>query len=770
MSLLAMTAKIKMGGVLNQDKNIALQSNESVDDVQINMKGGSRGFVASGITPGKVYATADGWSEGAAADTGSLAIGGGMPGSTSSSASVRGKDSVAIGAGATVDTSNAKVDPGLNAFDDANGTAVGVGASVTGIQGTAIGSGAQAKANQTVAVGEQAKANALYGSALGQNSGVEAAYGTAIGGKASVGTGADNSIALGYGSTVFNSDIKDSDKNGVLSVGTGNKERRIIHVANGVEDTDAATVGQIKTLTGIDTTKGAAVQYDDKDKDSITLAGKNGTALKNVSDIEVDGKSFVKAGIFAGDVTGTSSGSLALGDESKVDNSGNSVAIGSKAEVTNAGPATAIGASSKANGMNSVAIGNGASANGQGTIAIGGSVNADQGDYVTVIGAGGTIYGKHATSIGGQTQIFSDNSVAIGYGSSVGANEENTVSFGNSKTQRRLTNIANGINDTDAVTVGQIKEWKGVDVSKGNFVQYDKDGNLNVTKGDSSLTTNNDQSSISHGENSVTANKDGVTIASGKNNIKVDQTGTTITGDTTIKGNLNVDGNLSIGGKTLVTQDILDKVTTDLGSMKLDNTKAKDMTDAVNQNYAASQQNAEDIKATKEHIGVGSDGKFASLTNGASTLTDGINQNTDAIKQNQADIQALGGSVNKLGHEVDSVGAISAALSGLHPLDYDGKSKFQVSAALGTYDGTQAAAIGGFYHANKDVLLSLGASHSFGSDAKTAANVGVTFRVGQGSSDNEKMLPSDNNEKIEMLEEEVQALKAELEAMKKQQK
>ncbi len=99
----------------------------------------------------------------------------------------------------------------------------------------------------------------------------------------------------------------------------------------------------------------------------------------------------------------------------------------------------------------------------------------------------------------------------------------------------------------------------------------------------------------------------------------------------------------------------------------------------------------------------------------------------------QQDVNHLSNKVNDLGNEIDHVGAISAALAGLHPLDYDGTgSKFQIAAAMGNYDGTQAAAIGGFYHFNEDVMMSLGGATSFGSDNKSAFNLGVTFRVGQG--------------------------------------
>ncbi len=149
-----------------------------------------------------------------------------------------------------------------------------------------------------------------------------------------------------------------------------------------------------------------------------------------------------------------------------------------------------------------------------------------------------------------------------------------------------------------------------------------------------------------------------------------------------------------------------------------------------------------------------------------------IEENATAIQNNSNRINALSDRVSDLGGEIDNVGAISAALAGLHPFDYDGTgSKFQLAAAMGNYDGTQAAAIGGFYHFNEDVMMSVGGATSFGGDNKSAFNVGVSFRVGQGSSG--KKVSSDAvlaqleamNEKIAALEAENQSLSEKVAAL-----
>ena len=161
--------------------------------------------------------------------------------------------------------------------------------------------------------------------------------------------------------------------------------------------------------------------------------------------------------------------------------------------------------------------------------------------------------------------------------------------------------------------------------------------------------------------------------------------------------------------------------------------------------------------------------KAQSTANGAVEMT---KENAAAIEHNSQRIDALSGRVDDLGGEIDNVGAISAALAGLHPLDYDGTgSKFQLAAAMGSYDGSQAAAIGGFYHFNEDVMMSVGGATAFDGDNKSAFNVGVSFRIGQGSSG--KKVNSDDvlaqlnamNEKIAALEAENQQLSEKVAAL-----
>lgn len=102
-----------------------------------------------------------------------------------------------------------------------------------------------------------------------------------------------------------------------------------------------------------------------------------------------------------------------------------------------------------------------------------------------------------------------------------------------------------------------------------------------------------------------------------------------------------------------------------------------------------------------------------------------ISRNAAYIARNVDAIIAVNHKVTATAQEVKKVGARSAALAGLHPVD-DGTAKFSLAVATGGYKGENAVAMGMFYRPTKDVLVS--ASSTVGGD--TAYTVGVSFKIG----------------------------------------
>ena len=87
------------------------------------------------------------------------------------------------------------------------------------------------------------------------------------------------------------------------------------------------------------------------------------------------------------------------------------------------------------------------------------------------------------------------------------------------------------------------------------------------------------------------------------------------------------------------------------------------------------------------------------------TSTDAVNGSQ--LYQVKQDIQGLSNDISRFGEEIDSVGALSAAMAGLHPRFQDG-NKGELAMAMGSYDGKNALAVGGFYAPNEQVMFSLG--------------------------------------------------------------
>ena len=89
--------------------------------------------------------------------------------------------------------------------------------------------------------------------------------------------------------------------------------------------------------------------------------------------------------------------------------------------------------------------------------------------------------------------------------------------------------------------------------------------------------------------------------------------------------------------------------------------------------------------------------------------------------------------IDNVKDEVRNVGSLSAALAGLHPMQYDPKAPAQVMAALGHYKNKQAIAVGASYHFNDKFMVSTGVALSGEKRTETMANVGFTVRLGKGS-------------------------------------
>ncbi len=148
-------------------------------------------------------------------------------------------------------------------------------------------------------------------------------------------------------------------------------------------------------------------------------------------------------------------------------------------------------------------------------------------------------------------------------------------------------------------------------------------------------------------------------------------------------------------------------------------------------------------------VSVGDSDKERTITNVAagrisSTSTDAINgsQIHSVIQEmNSVASDTLTKANDYTDNQVNKVGAASAALAALHPLEFNNDYKWQFATGFGNYGNKTAVALGAFYQPNENILLSLGTTLG---GHNNMVNGGATFRFGHNSEMNtDKQIATD---------------------------
>ncbi|PKF32548.1 ESPR-type extended signal peptide-containing protein [Acinetobacter proteolyticus] len=214
-----------------------------------------------------------------ASGTNSTAIGSGnKPGE---GATATGHGAAAIGSNAKATGDNAAaVGKGAEATNE-NAAAIGGGAKASGKNSAAIGGGAVADQENAVAVGQGAQSLVAGGVALGARSRVEAENSVALG---------QDAVATEATGNSFLTNRDASMSNGVISVGSAGKERRITNVEDGAADSDAVTVRQLKHVDSrVNENAQNITNLDQKiDNTKTDLGNQIADTNKNLNDAKTD--------------------------------------------------------------------------------------------------------------------------------------------------------------------------------------------------------------------------------------------------------------------------------------------------------------------------------------------------------------------------------------------------------------------------------------------------------------------------------------------------
>ncbi|EEC1613015.1 trimeric autotransporter adhesin SadA [Salmonella enterica] len=389
------------------------------------------------------------------------------------------------------------------------------------------GQDAYATGNGATAVGYDAVASGAGSLALGQNSS------SSIEGSIALGSGStsNRAITTGIRETSVTSDgvvigynTTDRKLLGALSLGTdGESYRQITNVADGSEAQDAVTVRQLQNAIGAVTTTPTKYYHANSTEEDSLAVGTDSLAMGAKTIVNAD------AGIGIGLntlVMADAINGIAIGSNARA-NHANSIAMGNGSQTTRGAQTdyTAYNMDTPQNSVGEFSVG---SEDGQRQITnvAAGSADTDAvnvsqlkvtdaqvsrntqsitnlntqvsnldtrvtniengiGDIVTTgstkyfktntDGADANAQGADSVAIGSGSIAAAENSVALGTNSV--ADEANTVSVGSSTQQRRITNVAAGVNNTDAVNVAQLK------ASEAGSVRYETnaDGSVNYS-------------------------------------------------------------------------------------------------------------------------------------------------------------------------------------------------------------------------------------------------------------------------------------------------
>ena len=162
-----------------------------------------------------------------------------------------------------------------------------------------------------------------------------------------------------------------------------------------------------------------------------------------------------------------------------------------------------------------------------------------------------------------------------------------------------------------------------------------------------------------------------------------------------------------------------------------------DISLTINDKAITKEKLSEDIQNKIDSIGTGKIEKNNQNTVTGDAVYNYVKQNDQKIdgkvdKEEFHNYQnTTNDRMNKMESETRHVGALSASLAALHPMQFDPLQKTQVMAGLGTYRDKQAVAVGVAHYFNENLMMTAGVSLGEDTRNKSMANVGITCKIGR---------------------------------------
>ena len=501
--------------------------------------------------------------------------------------------------------------------------------------------------------------------------------------------------------------------------------------------------------------------------DNNFIGGTDNTVTNNAKSVGVVGYQNTVGGnnavAFGENNIAAGTNSFAGGNDSKALGR-DSFAYGAHAEAT-IEYTVAIGSQARTAAYNTIAIGNGAYANGESTVVLG-RTNTVNAENATVVGSNnGEVKSGQGAVVGYSNQVLDNSKEQLTFGSNNKTKNQGATVVGSHSQAVAVDSLALGNNAVadvqNSVALGTnatTEEAISTDHIHINGERYDFAGGVADSTVSVGATNKAGNGGIADYKRTITNVAAGRVDGTSTDAVNGSQLNAVINAlkfttvaegaNTTVKQSTNIDGGKEFA--VHVNKDLTNMNSVQLGTVNdpqhnyIGKNGSHVFNEEINSDYGANgfkvenTDNLDNAQFNMDGMTADSNGKHIEFTTQNITaggqqlhdVADGV-ADTDAVNMRQLRAQNQVGmaQINQTNARLNKLGASSAALAGLHPLDFNRNDKVSYAVSYGHYRNSNAVALGVFARPNERIMLGFGATLG----AENQYNVSVAFKTGKGS-------------------------------------
>lgn len=501
--------------------------------------------------------------------------------------------------------------------------------------------------------------------------------------------------------------------------------------------------------------------------DNNFIGGTDNTVTNNAKSIGVVGYQNTVGGnnavAFGENNIAAGTNSFAGGNDSKALGR-DSFAYGAHAEAT-IEYTVAIGSQARTAAYNTIAIGNGAYANGESTVVLG-RTNTVNAENATVVGSNnGAVASGHGVVVGYNNKVQGSDKEMLAFGSNNTVQNQGATVLGSHGQAVAVDSLALGNNTVadvqNSVALGTNSTTEEVVSTNHIYIngeKYDFAGgvaNSTVSIGANNKAGNGGVQNYKRTLTNVAAGRVDGTSTDAINGSQLNAVinalkFTTVAegANTTVTQSTNIDGGKEFA--VHVNKDMVNMNSVQFGTVNdpqhnyIGKNGSHVFNGEINSDYGANgfkvenTDNLDNAQFNIDGMVADSNGKHIefttqNITAGSQQLhdvADGV-ADTDAVNMRQLRAQNQVGmaQINQTNARLNKLGASSAALAGLHPLDFNRNDKVSYAISYGRYRNSNAVALGVFARPNERVMIGVGATLG----AENQYTINLAFKTGKGS-------------------------------------